>query len=107
MFLFWLVFSAPALSEPQSKEPRPSAATMRRASGCAGRPRAASRAPRTPVRGAQTERSKGPEGTLRQLRNSRTGTPERRHLFVEIFYCKVAARGRAAKPDKAGANSEK
>jgi hypothetical protein len=59
---------APALSEPPSKEPRPSAATMRRAPGAAGRPRAASRAPRTPVRGAQTARSKGLDGTLRQLR---------------------------------------
>jgi hypothetical protein len=42
----------PHLSEPQSKEPRPSAATMRRASGGAGRPRAPSRAPQLPARSA-------------------------------------------------------
>jgi hypothetical protein len=43
-----LVLTAPALSEPPSKEPRTSAATMRRASGIAGRPRATSRAPQPP-----------------------------------------------------------
>jgi hypothetical protein len=52
-----LVLSAPALSEPQSKEPRPSAATMRRAYGAAGRPRAASRAPQPTRQGAQAASS--------------------------------------------------
>ena len=77
--LFMLVFSAPALSEPQSKEPRPSAATMRRASGSAGRPRTASRAPRTPVRGAQTA------ARDRKGRCASRATPERERRSAATF----------------------
>lgn len=73
----------PILSEPQSKEPRPSAATMRRASGFAGRPR-----------GAKPEATKPPgeEAKGRQFRTS--------------FASGMATRGRADSPTKLGVSSE-
>lgn len=53
-----LVMTAPPLlSEPQSKERRTSGATMRRAHGAAGRPRAASRAQQPTRRCAQAASS--------------------------------------------------
>src|ERR1700691_3053579 len=88
MALVWVLCFRPRFVGAQSREPRPSAATMRR------RPAQ----PADPVPPARAPQAVAEERSGRQLCQMRNCEKQLKG--------KVAARGRAVEPDKAGANSE-